>query len=139
MKSKNIVTKNFYGEIKQILDKARSTTLRTVNFLMVESYWNIERLIVEEEFKGKNRADYGNFLVKELSEKLTKDFGKGFTETNVRYFKLFFLAFPIHHAVRDEFKTLGGSNLHALSGESVDLKNYLCPELSWTHYRILLN
>src|SRR3989304_3119391 len=119
MKRKNVVTKNFYGDIKQILDKARSTAFRTVNFLMVESYWNIGRLIVEEEFKGKKRADYGNFLVKELSEKLTKDFGKGFTETNLRYFRLFFLAFPIHHAVRDEFKTLGSSNLHALSGESV--------------------
>ena len=124
MKRKNVVTKNFYGDIKQILDKARSTAFRTVNFLMVESYWNIGRLIVEEEFKGKKRADYGNFLVKELSEKLTKDFGKGFTETNVRYFRLFFLAFPIHHAVRDEFKTLGSSNLHALSGESVTSNRY---------------
>ncbi len=150
MKRKNVVAKNLYGDIKQILDKARSTAFRTVNFLMVEAYWNIGRIIVEEEQKGKKRADYGRFLIKELSDKLTKDFGKGFTESNVKYFRLFYLSYPIRHALRDE---LEHSNLHALSGESVtskkvihhatrhesiELKNYLRPELSWTHYRILL-
>jgi len=150
MKRKNVVTKNFYGDIKQILDKARSTAFRTVNFLMVEAYWNIGRLIVEEEYKGKKRADYGASLIKELSAKLTKDFGKGFTETNIRYFRLFFLAFPIHHALSDESKKQKNSNIHAMSGDLpasirhavsdkfVDLQNFLRPELSWTHYRHLL-
>lgn len=117
MKRKSEITKNLYGDIKQILEKARSTAFRTVNFLMVEAYWNIGRLIVEEEYKGKKRADYGDFLIKELSAKLTKDFGKGFTETNIRYFRLFFLAFPIHHALRDESENPKNSNIHAVSGD----------------------
>jgi predicted nuclease of restriction endonuclease-like (RecB) superfamily len=178
MKQQKIIPNNLYNDIKVILKTARERSFRTVNFLMVEAYWNIGRLIVEEEFKGKKRADYGSFLIKDLSNKLTKDFGAGFTETNVRYFRLFFLAFPIHHALRDESKKSDSSKLHALRGESsdsirhsardksrvkenvnavssklqlsataiddavrhtsVDLKSYLRPELSWTHYRLLL-
>jgi len=166
MKQKNVITKNFYEDIKQILDKARSAAFRTVNFLMVESYWNIGRLIVEEEQKGKKRAEYGKYLIKELSESLTKDFGKGFDVSNLRYIRLFYLAFPISDAVRHTFKYEKNSNIHAVSDESkkqknkklnavssqfpeqsiqdaarhefVDLKSYLRPELSWTHYRILL-
>lgn len=151
MKRKSEITKNLYGDIKQILEKARSTAFRTVNFLMVEAYWNIGRLIVEEEYKGKKRADYGDFLIKELSAKLTKDFGKGFTETNIRYFRLFFLAFPIHHALRDESNKKSKSIPRPVSGEFntasiqdaarhnfVELRNFLRPELSWTHYRHLL-
>jgi len=78
---------------------------------MVESYWQIGQLIVEEEQNGKERADYGPYLIAELSKRLTVDFGKGFTETNLRYMRMFFLTFPIRHALRDE--------------------------LTWTHYRLL--
>jgi len=122
MKQKKIVSKNFYNDIKSILDKARESSYRAINFLMVEAYWNMGRLIVEEEYKGKKRARYGDFLIKELSVKLTKDFGKGFTETNIRYFRLFFLAFPIHHAVSDESGNVEKSKLQTLSVESVDSK-----------------
>ncbi|MHB8579334.1 MAG: PDDEXK nuclease domain-containing protein [Ignavibacteriaceae bacterium] len=163
MKQQKIIPKSLYNDIKIILEDARQRSYRAVNFLMVEAYWNIGRLIVEEEFKWKKRADYGSFLIKEISNKLTKDFGEGFTETNVRYFRLFFLAFPIHHALRDEFRTLDNSKLHPMSGEStasishalsdesgkikiqdaarrnsIELQKYLRPELSWTHYRLLL-
>ncbi|MCO6446344.1 MAG: hypothetical protein J5I67_01760, partial [Ignavibacterium album] len=150
MSSKKSLSKNIYNDIKQVIDDARSRSFRAVNFLIVEAYWNIGRLIVEEEQKGKKRAEYGSYLIKELSERLTKDFGRGFTESNIKYFRLFYLSFPIRHALSDE---LEHSKLHALSGESVtskqviphatrhesiELKNYLRPELSWTHYRILL-
>ncbi len=79
---------------------------------MVQAYWNIGRLIVEEEQRGKQRAEYGRYLIKELSIKLTKDYGKGFTERNIRNIRAFYLIFPIWHAVR--------------------------AELTWTHYRLLL-
>lgn len=178
MNRKEIVTKNLYEEIKTILTDARQRSFRAVNFLMVEAYWNIGRLIVEEEQKGKRRADYGSFLIKELSKKLTNDFDKGFDQRNLWYMVKFYNAFPIVNALRSESKNSISSKLHALSGESsdsirhaardkfrakenvnavsselqlpataigeavrhtsIDLKNYLRPELSWTHYRLLL-
>lgn len=103
---------NTYENIKGIIEKARSTAYRAVNFIMVAAYWNIGKIIVEEEQKGKARADYGAYLVKELSARLTRDYGAGFDESNVRHMRQFFLSFPIQDALR--------------------------LELSWTHYRTLL-
>lgn len=104
-----------YSGIKKILEEARSTAYRAVNIAMVQAYWNIGRVVVEEEQKGKTKADYGEYLIKELAKRLTVEFGKGFTETNLRYMRLFYLLFKIanaesslfplkgiHHAVRDE-------------------------------------
>ena len=96
---------NLYKEIKSILDEARQSAYRAVNFTMVIAYWEIGKLIVEDEQKGMAKANYGQALLKELSKKLTKDFGKGFTETNLRYFRQFYISFPPepkYHALRDE-------------------------------------
>jgi len=68
---------NLYLSVKNILQSARDNTYRQVNFIMVEAYWNIGKQIVEEEQNGKDRAEYGSQLIKELSLRLTKDFGKG--------------------------------------------------------------
>lgn len=149
---------SIYSRVREILDAARSIAYRAVNFAMVQAYWNIGRVIVEEELKGKSKAAYGEYLLKELSIRLTKDFGKGFTETNLRYMRLFYLSFEIvnaersqslpdkiHHAVRDEsVSTQKGDALrhtsitsqksHAVRGELPIIR----PELSWTHYRLLL-
>ena len=120
-----------YLEIKSILQEARSTAYRAVNFTMVLAYWEIGKRIVEEEQKGAKRAGYGTTLLKDLSRKLTTDFGKGFTETNLKYFRQFYNSFPakaISHAVRDQSaKKITLKKSHALRGE-----------LSWTHYRLLL-
>jgi predicted nuclease of restriction endonuclease-like (RecB) superfamily len=109
---KKLIKDDFYKSVKEVLEAARSNVYRAVNFAMVEAYWSIGSLIVEEEQRGKRRAEYGKHLIKELSIKLTKDFGKGFTRTNLWYMRQFYSLFP---------------NLHALRGE-----------LSWTHYRLLL-
>lgn len=101
-----------YHSIADILQNARAATYRAVNAVMVQAYWQIGRIIVEEQQKGRKRADYGEALLIELAKRLTQDFGKGFTETNLKYMRQFYLAFPIRHALRDE--------------------------LSWTHYRLLL-
>jgi len=90
---------------------AKTKVYNAVNFAMVEAYWEIGREIIEAQ--GQNqRAEYGKQLLKYLSEQLTQEFGKGFTETNLRYMRQFYLAFPIHHT--------------------------LCDELSWSHYRLLM-
>lgn len=89
-----------YKDIRAVLDKARSESLRTVNFVMVQAYWNIGRIIVEEEQEGKKRADYGKGLLQEISSRLTVDYGEGFTITNLKYMRQFYTSFPIGHALR---------------------------------------
>ncbi len=77
----------------------------------MEAYWNIGKSIIEEQ-GGNEKAEYGAGLLKELSKQMTHDFGKGFTVTNLKYMRQFYLTFPNGHALRDE--------------------------LSWTHYRLLM-
>ena len=90
---------------------ARNKVYQTANFTMVEAYWNIGKSIIEEQ-GGNEKAEYGAGLLKELSKQMTHDFGKGFTVTNLKYMRQFYLTFPNGHALRDE--------------------------LSWTHYRLLM-
>ena len=77
----------FYESIAEVLRAARSNAYRAVNFVMVEAYWNVGRMIVEEEQQGKERAEYGSHLLKDLSTRLTGEFGKGFNEANLRYIR----------------------------------------------------
>jgi predicted nuclease of restriction endonuclease-like (RecB) superfamily len=119
--------KNIYTDIKNILEQAREYTVRSVNFSMVLAYWKIGERIAEEELKYQKRAGYGERIIDSLALRLTNNFGRGFTSTNLRYMRLFYLAFPIHHAVRDQ--------LPAKQKKKWDV---LRPELSWTHYRLLL-
>ncbi|TAN42561.1 MAG: DUF1016 domain-containing protein [Nitrospirae bacterium] len=121
-----------YQTIKEVLEQARAQSYRAVNFAMVQAYWNIGRIVVEEELKGKSKAEYGEYLLKELALRLTSDFGKGFTETNLRYMRSFYMSFEIHHAVRDE--SLSVQKIDAVRRELPLVR----PELSWTHYRLLL-
>ncbi|MGB7533167.1 MAG: PDDEXK nuclease domain-containing protein [Halobacteriota archaeon] len=100
-----------YQNIRAILEKARSTAYRAVNFAMVQAYREVGRIIVEEEQRGAERAEYGKGLIKELSIRLTKDYGRGFDESNLRNMRLFYQTFPNCDALRHE--------------------------LSWTHYRLL--
>ncbi|MEI6805889.1 MAG: PDDEXK nuclease domain-containing protein [Myxococcaceae bacterium] len=113
-----------YARIANQLHEARKRVVRSINTEMVQTYWEIGREIIEEELKGKKRAGYGEELVKSLSNRLTHEFGKGFTITNLKYMRLFFLKYrslEIGHAVRDQS-----------SQRPIFSKN-----LSWTHYRVL--
>lgn len=101
-----------YTNVERIINEAKDTAYRAANFAMVQSYWHIGKLIVEEEQHGEGRAEYGKLLIKMLSKKLSANYGKGYTTTNLWYMRQFYNAFGI---------------LHALRGE-----------LSWTHYRLLL-
>jgi len=90
-----------YQNIRTLLVTARQKAYAAINSAMVEAYWEIGRQIMEAQ-EGQ-RAEYGTGLIKYLAERLTKEFGKGFTETNLRYMRQFFSIFPIRHALRDEF------------------------------------
>ncbi|MBQ9260311.1 MAG: DUF1016 family protein [Neisseriaceae bacterium] len=92
---------NFYNEIKSILDKSKNKVYRAVNFAMVEAYWLIGKRIVEQQ-DGAERAEYGSRLIKKLSERLTADYGKGFTVTNLKNMRLFYLTFQKGQTLSDQ-------------------------------------
>ena len=101
-----------YQKVVTILEEARACSRRAVNSAMVRAYWMIGQAIVEEEQRGKKRADYGERIIESLAEKLTKNYGRGFNARSLWRMRDFYLKFPILTAVRSE--------------------------LSWTHYRMLL-
>lgn len=107
----DMMDQRLYHDIKGILENARAKAYSAVNFAMVEAYWNIGKSIVEKQ-GGEERAEYGVGLLKSLSERLTKEFGKGFTEANLKNMRQFYLSFPNSYALRSE--------------------------LSWTHYRLIM-
>jgi predicted nuclease of restriction endonuclease-like (RecB) superfamily len=107
----NLSEINIYENIRTTVSEAKKKVYSTVNFVMVETYWNIGKQICEAQ--GNNdRAEYGKGLLKYLSEKLTDEFGKGFEESNLRRMRQFYVSFQNCDALRHE--------------------------LSWTHYRMLL-
>jgi predicted nuclease of restriction endonuclease-like (RecB) superfamily len=134
----------FYRRICDILTAARSGVARTVNTAQVLSNWLIGREIVEAEQEGKHRANYGENLLKNLAQQLKQDFGAGYSYSNLKYIRQFYLVFPqllaaeeIGHAVRDQ--SLSGSALAGLSNPNPSWQpGQLHPNLSWTHYRTLM-
>ncbi|WP_225748694.1 YhcG family protein [Paraeggerthella sp. Marseille-Q4926] len=98
-----------YQSVRSTLASARTKAAAAVNDAMVSAYWEIGRQIAEAQ---GDRAEYGKHLMKYLSERLTAEFGKGFTERNLRAMRQLYLAYPIRHT--------------------------LCAELSWSHYRLII-
>ena len=87
------ISNNYINEIKKILRNARQKAYTAVNSAMVEAYWKIGRRIVEEEQSGRERAEYGKEIIKNLSKELTEEFGKGFGERNIRNIRQFYVLF----------------------------------------------
>ena len=87
------ISNNYINEIKKILKNARQKAYTAVNSAMVEAYWEIGRRIVEEEQSGRERAEYGKEILKNLSKELTEEFGKGFGERNIRNIRQFYVLF----------------------------------------------
>lgn len=107
------IHKDFYSNIKELMDNARNRVAREVNNILIQTYWKIGRIIVEEEQGNTDRAEYGKQLITDLSKKLTKEYGKGFSKSNLFNMRNFYLCFPI-------FQTVSG-------------------KLSWSHYCELLS
>ena len=87
------ISNNYINEIKKILKNAREKAYTAVNSAMVEAYWEIGRRIVEEEQNGKERAEYGKEILKNLSKELTEEFGKGYSYRTLREIRQFYLMF----------------------------------------------
>ena len=127
-----------FDRVITILDDARTHISRTVNSAMVIAYWLIGHEIVEEEQKGKKRAEYGKALIDDLSRRLTEHYGKGFSTTNLRYFRQFYLTYmnrgpEIRHPTGGELDA--DSKRHPAGGA---LAEGFDPNLSWSQYRALM-
>ena len=110
------IKKDIYQEIHDLLHNARQNIISNVNSTMTKTYFLIGKRIVEEEQDGNKRAEYGKNLIKILSKKLTKEFGKGFSETNLEQMRKFFKVYGIPQTLSEEFQF----------------------NLSWSHYLILM-
>lgn len=134
----------FYQRILDILTAARVGVARTVNTAQVVSNWLIGREIVEAEQSGQQRAEYGENLLKNLAQQLKQEFGSGYSYSNLKYIRQFYLAFPdlltqeeIGHAVRGQSPST--AELVSLSSPNPSWQpGQLHPNLSWTHYRTLM-
>ncbi len=104
-----------YHGIRDVLLTARKQARQVVNDTMVQAYWQVGRLIVEDEQGGEKRAGYGKRVLDDLSRRLTSEFGKGFTSANLRNFRQFYLSFT-----RDE------------------ICDTACSNLTWSHFRLLM-
>ena len=102
----------FYTEIRQIIETARNNAIRSVDFSRVQMYWLLGKRIFEEEQQGKDRADYGAYLIRNLAEELTPLYGSGFSVRQLEQSRRFYRMYPIANAVRSQ--------------------------LNWTQYRLLI-
>jgi len=103
---------NFVEEIKIIIGQARAKAIRSVEFHRVEMYWKLGERIFEEEQQGQDRADYGSYLIRSLSEQLLPEFGSEFSVRTLEQARQFYRTFPIANALRSQ--------------------------LNWTQYRMLI-
>lgn len=87
------------GQIKSILYKARSNVVSQVNGELLKAYWNIGRIVCEYEQSTPERADYGKQIMKNLSKELTREFGKGFSVSNLQFMRRFYLTYSIQQTV----------------------------------------
>ena len=93
---------NLVGEIKQIINDARAHAIRSVDFCRVQMYWAIGQRIVEKEQQGKERADYGTYLIKRLAQEIEPEYGSGFGERQLKFCRQFYKTYPNGNALRSQ-------------------------------------
>ena len=144
--SKDLQNKILFQQVVELLQNARHQVLRTVNSTMICTYFEIGRMIVEEEQSGKDRAEYGKKILKGLSDELKKEFGKGFSIDNLENMRKFYLAYSISESLTRILQITNSPSLMTNS-ESVKLEEIQTTKtqslisffkLTWTHYVFLM-
>jgi|SRR5690606_22242109 len=132
----NLSNTKYISQIVELLESARRNVVQTINHTMVATYFEIGRIIVEEEQNGKDRAEYGKGILKDLSSELTEKFGKGFSETNLKQMRQFYLNYSISQTVSDKSDQSKSETSSRISFEdnSEKAKPNLQFNLSWSHY-----
>lgn len=131
----------FIRDLRTIVSAARDTSYRMANLMQVAQNWLIGRRIVEQEQQGKIRAEYGKHVVELASQVLTKEFGQGFSETQIKSFRKFYLTFSdlqIQQTMPAEFKSRLRQIRQTMPAESVTDGIALPVQLSWSHYERLI-
>ena len=118
------IKKDIYQEIHDLLHNARQNIISNINSTMTKTYFLIGKRIVEEEQDGNKRAEYGKNLIKMLSEKLTKEFGKGFSETNLEQMRKFFKVYGIPQTLSEEFRLSWSHYLILMRMEDINARNF---------------
>jgi predicted nuclease of restriction endonuclease-like (RecB) superfamily len=148
--SENLQNKALFSQVVELLQNARQQVLRTVNSTMVYTYFEIGKMIVEEEQNGKDRAEYGKKLLKGLSEQLNNEFGKGFSIDNLENMRKFYLAYSISESVTrilqiqksqpltGELNTTISQSLTGISENQKAQSLISFFKLTWTHYVFLM-
>jgi predicted nuclease of restriction endonuclease-like (RecB) superfamily len=148
--SKNIQNKVLFQQVAELLQNARQQVLRTVNSTMTYTYFEIGRMIVEEEQNGKDRAEYGKQLLKGLSEQLTSEFGKGFSVDNLERIRKFYLIYSKSATLLRILNIQNSETVSRISDTkktqtlSAEFKNIDSQtlisffKLTWSHYSFLM-
>lgn len=105
----------FIDQIRSIIDEARANAVRSVDFCRVQMYWQIGRRIIEEEQDGKSRAEYGKYIIRNLSKQLVPEYGTGFGVRQLERARQFYLEYPIASALRTQFNWMQYRLLIAIS------------------------
>ena len=149
-KPKTLPENSLLDRVVLILEQARTNVVRAVNSNMVTAYWLIGREIVQELQGGDERAEYGKQVIENLSRQLAERYGRGFSTTNLRYFRTFYTVYAdrtpeIRHIAGGELDT--DKNRHTQRGvlddmtaavETADAPHGFSPKLGWSHYRALM-
>lgn len=104
---------NFVNEVKAIIDAARANAVRRVDFCRVQMYWAIGKRIFEKEQQGKERAEYGAYLIRNLAKEIEPEYGSGFSVRQLEMCRKFYRTYPI--------------------------ANTLCAQLNWSQYKLLIS
>jgi predicted nuclease of restriction endonuclease-like (RecB) superfamily len=131
----------FINDLRSIVETARDTSYRMANIMQVIQNWLIGKRIVEQEQQGEQRAGYGKHVIEIASRTLTEEFGTGFSETQVRNFRKFYLTFKelqIQQTMPAEFKSRLSAIQQTTSAESLGDGYPLPVQLSWSHYERLI-
>jgi predicted nuclease of restriction endonuclease-like (RecB) superfamily len=117
-------TSSFIEQIKHLIKEAQLGVIRSVNTIMVQTYFNIGKSIVEEEQNGNERAAYGKYLISELSKKLSEEFGKGFSKRNLEQMRQFYITYSIAQTVPAQLKLSWSHYLVLMRVNNIDERNF---------------
>lgn len=138
----NAEEKDFIESLKQIVRAARSMAYAAIDYAQIQANWLIGQRVVEQMQKGKERAEYGAHIIKIASVALTEEFGNGYSETNIRNFRAFYLTFSnlqIQQTPSAESQTSIQQTLSAkLENANTQIGQTLPARLSWSHYERLM-
>lgn len=119
-----LTNNNIYQEIKELLYSAKNRVYQTINTTMTQTYFQIGKRIVEEEQGGEIRAEYGSALLKNLSSELIKEFGKGYSEQNLKNMRQFYLIYQKRQTMSSEFKLSWSHYIFLTRIENIDERNF---------------